>query len=109
MRAYASELMECRLRSALRTPRHRDSRSYEEKVGDALRTTGETELVHFEIEDKAMERRIVAFAAENGVERTELQSPMFTCSRDEFHEFASGKSGCSWVTSTSNNAGGSMF
>ena len=49
-------------------------------------------LRHFEIEDKAMEQRLIAFAEEEGLQREELASPMFTCSRGEFAEFAEGKS-----------------
>ncbi len=65
-----------------------DSRSYEAKLEETLRTTGVTELLHFEIEDKAMEERIVDFAESRQLARTELRSPMFLCSRDEFATFA---------------------
>jgi deoxyribodipyrimidine photolyase-related protein len=45
--------------------------------------------VHFEIEDKPMERRIIEFASAHKLERDELASPMFTCSREQFSAFAS--------------------
>jgi len=62
--------------------------SYETKLGNHLEAIGASKLVHFEIEDKAMEERLVGFAESQGLERTELQSPMFLCSRDEFATFA---------------------
>ncbi|MBT8078032.1 MAG: cryptochrome/photolyase family protein, partial [Gammaproteobacteria bacterium] len=41
---------------------------------------------------KALEQRLIAFAKDSDIERKELPSPMFTCSRDRFREFAEGKS-----------------
>ena len=69
-----------------------DERPYEGKLADAIRQHDAAELVHFEIEDKPMEQRIVAFAKEQDLDRVELPSPMFTCSRERFAMFADGKS-----------------
>ena len=69
-----------------------DERSYEEKLADAMGQVKAASISHFEIEDKAMELRLVEFAREQGFERDELESPMFTCSRAEFAKFADGKS-----------------
>lgn len=65
-----------------------ETKSYETKLEAALHATGAKELAHFEIEDKAMEERIVEFARSRALTRTELRSPMFLCTRDEFATFA---------------------
>ncbi len=64
------------------------TKGYEAKLEKELQATDATELAHFEIEDKAMEERLVEFAESRNLVRTELQSPMFLCSRDEFAAFA---------------------
>ena len=92
MRAFADELREAGYDVHYEFLDTDDARSYEDKLADAMRATGATDLVHFEIEDKAMEQRLIAFASDNDINRTELPSPMFTCSRDEFRDFAAGKS-----------------
>ncbi len=91
MRAYADELRAAGYTVHYETLNTADSRSYEAKLADAMRAESSSEIVHFEVEDKAMERRLVAFAEDFEIKRTELRSPMFTCSRDEFRTFAAGK------------------
>ena len=91
MRAYADELRAAGYTAHYELLDTDDARSYEDKLADSMMSAGATELVHFEIEDKAMEQRLIAFAKKNKIERTELPSPMFTCTRDEFREFAAGK------------------
>lgn len=91
MRAYADELRAAGYTVHYETLDGDDGRRYEDKLRSALQTAGTDALVHFEIEDKAMELRLLDFGADHRVERTELLSPMFTCSRDEFHAFAAGK------------------
>ncbi len=92
MRSYADELRDAGYEVHYVTLDIDDTRPYESKLGDALKATGDTHLRHFEIEDKAMEQRLIAFAEEQGMQREELASPMFTCSRSEFADFAAGKS-----------------
>ncbi len=92
MRTYADELREAGYRVHYELLDTEDARSYEDKLLDALQSDGTKEIVHFEIEDKAMETRVIAFAEAHGIDRKELQSPMFTCSRDEFREFCAGQS-----------------
>ncbi len=92
MRSYADELRRAGYEVHYVTLDTADTRPYTSKLADALQEAGEEHISHFEIEDKAVEEQIVAFAAEAGVEREELVSPMFTCSRDDFAEFAGGKS-----------------
>ena len=92
MRAYADELRAAGYDVHYVQLDPVDTRPYEDKLSDALEEDGSTRLVHFEVEDKAMERRLVEFADSSKLERIELQSPMFSCSRDEFAAFAQGKS-----------------
>jgi deoxyribodipyrimidine photolyase-related protein len=92
MRAYADELRAAGYEVHYVTLDTEDHRSYEDKLADALRDCGAKRLVHFEIEDKPMERRLIRFAGDQGLDRKELTSPMFTCSRNRFAEFAGGKS-----------------
>ncbi len=93
MRAYADELTEAGYKVIYHRLDVDDTRSYEERLAVALDEQHATEIVHFEVEDKAMERRLLSFADDRGLERTELPSPMFLTTRDEFREFADGKSG----------------
>ena len=65
-----------------------DQRSYEEKLEAAQADS----IQHFEIEDKPFEQRIAAYAAQAGLEREELPSPMFLCSRAQFEHYAADKS-----------------
>ena len=92
MRAYADELRAAGFEVHYVLLDTGDERAYEEKLADAARSCGAQRLVHFEIEDKPMERRLVDWAAAEGLEREELSSPMFTCSRARFADFAKGKS-----------------
>jgi deoxyribodipyrimidine photolyase-related protein len=88
MRSYADELRDAGFEVQYLTLDMSDKRSYEEKLAAAMSSSG---LMHFEIEDKAMEQRLIAFATDNGLEREERRSPMFCCSRERFAEFAKDK------------------
>ena len=92
MRAYADELRSAGYELRYLKLDMDDKRSYEAKLAAVLEECGATRLVHFEIEDKPMERRLISFAEEQGLHRKQLRSPMFTCSRERFAEFAAGKS-----------------
>ena len=88
MRAYADEL-----RAAGYDVRYvkldpGDTRRFEDKLLDELQAEGDTDCVHFEIEDRAMETRLADFAAQHALERIELRSPMFCCGREDFAAFA---------------------
>jgi deoxyribodipyrimidine photolyase-related protein len=50
------------------------------------------EIVHFEIEDKNMERRMARFAKRHSLRRRVLPSPMFICSREEFADWCNERS-----------------
>jgi deoxyribodipyrimidine photolyase-related protein len=88
MRAYADELRSAGYEVDYQQLDVSDNRSYEEKLAAALRCNGVSQLQHFEIEDKPMELRLTRFAAKHKLKRAELTSPMFTCSRDDFADFA---------------------
>jgi deoxyribodipyrimidine photolyase-related protein len=92
MRAYADELRDAGHELHYVSLDTADSRAYEDKLSDALQAHGSNRFVHFEIEDKPMEQRLIRFAEEGGLDREELNSPMFTCSRERFASFAEGKS-----------------
>ncbi len=91
MRSYADELRAAGYEVHYAELDTDDTRTYEGKLAAALQQYATQRLVHFEIEDKAMEARIIEFANSGELEREELASPMFTCSRGQFAEFASGK------------------
>ena len=92
MRAYADELREAGYSVHYLGLDPDDRRSYEARLQEALAATGETSLTHFEIEDKPFEQRIITFAEKQGLQRQQLRSPMFSCSREEFADYADGRS-----------------
>ncbi len=61
--------------------------SYMEKLKRFIAATGVEELVHFEIQDKSMERRLESFCVRHGLRETVLPSPMFVTSRHDFREW----------------------
>ena len=95
MRSYADELREAGFDVRyfpLDVNGDADEEAYEDRLACVLNELECTELVHFEIEDKAMEERLADFCEQRSVERTELQSPMFLTPRDDFERFADGRS-----------------
>ncbi|MDH3531515.1 MAG: cryptochrome/photolyase family protein [Gammaproteobacteria bacterium] len=88
MRAYADELREAGFDVVYHELDINKSDTYERKLTRTLQSRRSSVLRHFEIEDKPMERRLVEFARANDLDRHELASPMFTCSRDAFARFA---------------------
>ena len=91
MRVYRDELIAAGFEVHYRELDTANPETYESKLGDALEAAGCSRLMHFEIEDKAMESRIVEFAESRDLHRTEVESPMFLCSRERFEGFADGK------------------
>ena len=91
MRAYADELRSGGYQVLYQELDVNDARPYEAKLDAAIESAGADTLLHFEIEDKAMEQRIIAFAAERELPREELASPMFSCSRAAFEKHATGR------------------
>lgn len=91
MRAYADELQAAGYQVTYHRLDTSGDDSYEDKLLAAMQARGATAVQHFEIEDKPMESRLVAFTRDNGFDRDELKSPMFTCSRESFNEFAQQK------------------
>ncbi len=92
MRAYADELRAAGYELTYHTLDVSDARCYEDKLEEALDSSGCKEIRHFEIEDKPMEDRLVRFADDNGFTRVELPSPMFVSDREEFSSYADDKS-----------------
>ena len=92
MRAYRDELEAAGFTVDYVTLDVDDPRSYEEKLLEALASQSDTTLLHFEIEDKSFERRIQVCADDNALQVEVLETPMFSCGRDRFADFARGKS-----------------
>ena len=92
MRSYADELRQAGYELHYESLDTTDTRPYEEKLAGAMRSCESSRLVHFEIEDKPMEQRLAQWASAKNLDREELASPMFTCSRGRFADFAAGKS-----------------
>ena len=100
MRSYRDELREHGVKvqytqlDGLHGPELR--KTYETRLGaylDATTSPNVDELIVWEIEDKWFEARIEAFAAQRGLKRTVLPSPMFLTSRGEFSDYIESTSG----------------
>ena len=91
MRAYADELRAAGYEVHYQALNTTDVRPYETWLAATMDATNSTRLLHFEIEDKAMEARLIAFAEKHEYARQELLSPMFTCSREAFAGYSAGK------------------
>ncbi len=92
MRSYADSLRAAGYDVDYRQLDPGSADSYEDKLRSALDTAHREEICFFQIEDKAMETRLRAFADEQRLQRDELESPMFSCSRGAFRDYAAGKS-----------------
>lgn len=92
MRAYADELRAAGYAVKYHKLDTADTRPYEAKLHTALEAADASDLQHFEVEDKAMEDRLIRFADDQGLHREELPTPMFTCSREAFSAYVAGKS-----------------
>lgn len=91
MRSYADELRAAGFELIYHTLEPDSGLSYEQRLEAAVGETSATEIAHFEIEDKAMESRIIDFAQATGLGRIEIPSPMFLCGREAFSEFAASR------------------
>ena len=91
MRAHADALRQKGFRVHYRQFDPCDDRSYLAHLESAVDEIDAQQLVHFEIEDRPVERQIIEFAIKKCLDRRELSSPMFLCSRARFQEFAAGK------------------
>jgi deoxyribodipyrimidine photolyase-related protein len=91
MRAYADELRVAGYEVHYQTLNTTDVRPYETRLAATMDATNSVGLLHFEVEDKAMEARLIAFAEKHEYAREELLSPMFTCSREAFAGYSAGK------------------
>ena len=91
MRSYADELKAAGYRVHYQTLDTSSACTYEDRLKNLLQTLKTSEIWHFEIEDKAIEQRLISFAVTNDLSRTELPSPMFVCSRGTFAAFAEGQ------------------
>ena len=88
MRHYADTLRENGYSVHYQELETDDPPDYEGRLEAVVRSLGVTRIVHFEVEDKPMEQRLLAFAERLGLERHVLSSPGFLCSRERFADFA---------------------
>jgi (6-4)DNA photolyase len=88
MRHYAEELADAGFEVRYHRLETAGEQSYEARLDAVLRECACSELAHFEIEDRPMETRLQAFARRPGLRHCILPSPMFLCSRLDFHDFA---------------------
>jgi deoxyribodipyrimidine photolyase-related protein len=88
MRSYADELRAAGYRVHYQTLDTKKSYTYEDRLRDFLQTLEVEAIWHFEIEDKGLEERLINFAVDHNLSRTELPSPMFLCTREVFAKFA---------------------
>ena len=88
MRSYADALQSAGYTVSYERLDTDSADSYETKLQKDLKSSDTSKLLHFEIEDKAMEQRLLDFAESQSLERTELRSPMFLCRREKFARFA---------------------
>ena len=88
MRAFADELRDAGYTVHYRRLDPDSTSSYEDELALALDETGAGKLLHFEIEDKAMEKRVAPFVKKRKLECEVLASPMFTCTRKDFAEWS---------------------
>ena len=92
MRAYADELRSAGFDVIYSALDPQQSAPYEGGLEAAIKRVGAEQVTYFEVEDKAMEERLRVFLQSRGLTGVERPSPMFTCSRATFREFAAGKS-----------------
>ncbi len=92
MRSYAEELRAAGFEVRYHSLDTGDDSSYEDKLERAVAELDCRELLHFEVEDKAMECRLIEFCEQRSLERTELLSPMFLGTREDFRDFARDRS-----------------
>jgi deoxyribodipyrimidine photolyase-related protein len=91
MRAHAEQLRADGFRvNYVKLGGEQDRLNYTDKLRRLLSRTGFQEIIHFEIEDKSMERRIERFARRYRLRRTVLPTPMFMCPRDDFRGWLDG-------------------
>ena len=91
MRSYADELRNAGFDVRYFALDADDESSYEDKLDRVVAEIDAAELLHFEVEDKPMEGRLVDFCVARSLERVELKSPMFYGTRQEFRRYADGR------------------
>jgi deoxyribodipyrimidine photolyase-related protein len=92
MRSYADELRTAGFDVRYCFLDTDDDSSYEDKLDRVVTELECTELLHFEVEDKAMESRVIDYCGRRSLGRVEMPSPMFCGTRDGFRRFAGDRS-----------------
>ncbi len=89
MRAYADELRASGYDVHYRTLDDKGETAYEADLAMFIDDHEVRRLACFEIEDRPAEAMVAALADSRGLELDVLPSPAFTCSRDQFEDYAS--------------------
>lgn len=92
MRSYADELRDAGFEVRYFPLDPGGGESYEDRLDEVAAELECSELLHFEIEDKPMEARIVEYCERRSLARVEKRSPMFYVTRDDFRHFRGGRS-----------------
>jgi deoxyribodipyrimidine photolyase-related protein len=87
MRSYADELRAAGFEVRY-LPLDAGAGAYEDRLAAVVAELDCRQLLHFEVEDKPVEARLVEFCAQRSLQRVELRSPMFLGTRQDFREFA---------------------
>ena len=66
---------------------HDRSEPFEAKLAKVIEERSVSRVVYFEVEDRALERRLEAFKDRVAIPFEELTSPMFLCSRERFSDY----------------------
>ncbi len=88
MRAYAQELRNAGFEVCYRELEPHSEQSFEQRLREHAHELNVRRLIHFEIENKGIERRILDLAAQERWDRTELSSAMFVTSREDFKQLS---------------------
>jgi deoxyribodipyrimidine photolyase-related protein len=87
MRAYRDELVAAGFDVRYHELDLDDDSRYEDRLAAVVDGRDIVEIRYFEVEDKPMEQRLQAFAGQRGLQRTEIESPMFLCDRARFADY----------------------
>ncbi len=87
MRRYRDQLLLAGFDVAYHELGAAEDTDYERSLERVLDARNCGELLHFEIEDKPMESRLIDLAKHRGLPRTAVRTPMFLCDRTGFADY----------------------
>ena len=90
MRSYRDELKKNKLKVLYKDCNNDFKFSYEKKLEKIIREKKIKEITFFEIEDIFFEKRLKSFLNKKNVNFSEISSPMFLTTREEFKQYLQG-------------------